>query len=283
MGKTLKSILSNLMYVSGISAISRKYFSNKGNFILMFHGVSKRKDPLLPKDLQPHLSIFEFEFIIKWLGKRFNFISIEEAIRENKNGILLTFDDGFNNNYTNVYPILKKYRIPGLFFVSTQHIIDQKNWLGFIQRSDNHKYFKKDLSKESKSEFFDGISKKNLKTMASDHLITIGSHTISHPQLTTLSSKKVSFELEKSKTFLEKLTGKSIYTFAYPFGIYDERVISLVKEAGYKFAFSTDVIKNQGSDLFEIPRIGIYSHKEAYLSAKLSGLYLKPIKLSNLS
>lgn len=283
MGKTLKNLLSNLMYVSGISALSRNYFSNNGNFILMFHGVSKQKVPLVPKDLQPHLNVNEFEFIIRWLSKRFNFISIKEAIKENKNGILLTFDDGFNNNYTNVYPVLKKYKIPGLFFVSTQHIIDQKNWLGFIQKSNNHKYLKKDLSKENKSEFYDGISKKNLKTMASDHLITIGSHTISHPKLTTLSSKKVSFELEKSKTFLEELTGESIYAFAYPFGNYDKRVISLVKEAGYKFAFGTDVINNHGNDSFEIPRIGIYSHHKAYLSAKLSGLYLKPIKLSTLS
>ena len=82
---------------------------------------------------------------------------------------------------------------------------------------------------------------------------------------------------------ISKLTGETIYAFAYPFGNYDKRIISLVKEAGYKFAFGTDVINNQGDDPFEIPRIGIYSHQKAYLSAKLSGLYLKPIKLSTFS
>ena len=71
------------MYVFGISALSRNYFSNNGNFILMFHGVSKRKVPLVPKDLQPHLNVNEFDFIIRWLSKRFNFISIKEAIKEN--------------------------------------------------------------------------------------------------------------------------------------------------------------------------------------------------------
>tara|TARA_Y100000816_G_scaffold228786_1_gene173909 strand:+ start:432 stop:1286 length:855 start_codon:yes stop_codon:yes gene_type:complete len=275
----LKLFFNELIYSSGFYGTTRKIFSKNGKYILMFHGVSYNRHKGINKEDQPHIVLEEFELILNWLMKRFDFLSLEDAFNNNKSGVLLTFDDGFNNNYSNVYPLLKKYKVPGLFFISTQHVKDPNNWLRFINNNNKGKNFTKNISDEYKSDFFDGISEKNLKKMASDSLITIGSHTVTHPVLTKCSDKELYIELKKSKSYLEKIINKKIDAFAYPFGIYDERVLSHVKKAGYKIAFGTDVINKIGSHLFEIPRIGIYSNKKSYLSAKLSGLYLKPVKI----
>lgn len=67
----------------------------------------------------------------------------------------------------------------------------------------------------------------------------IGSHTVTHPRLPFLSQKNLVFEITESKQILEKLTNKSIMSFAYPFGLYSKRSTDAVKKAGYRFARTT--------------------------------------------
>ena len=88
----------------------------------------------------------------------------------------MTFDDGFENNFNNVLPILSKFKIPALFFVTTQHIINPDNWLHFIdKRIESYGLDKNMMSDFQKSENFNGISEKNLIMMSKSNLVTIGS------------------------------------------------------------------------------------------------------------
>ena len=249
-------------------------------YVIMFHGISKSKVSKVPADIQPHLDIREFSEIIEWLNENFDFLNPDQLLNTNKPGILLTFDDGFNNNFTNVLPVIEKYEIPAIFFITTQHVAKPNEWLHFA-KTKIHRLQKEHNSIHSKdniSDWFDGISIKNLKEMADSSIIEIGSHTISHPLLTETSADQIENELVLSRTFLEGIIKKPVKYFAYPSGNYNSLVISKVREAGYEAAFGIDKINHLGHPIYEIPRIGIYSSELSYLYAKFSGIYQKPIK-----
>ncbi len=65
----------------------------------------------------------------------------------------------------------------------------------------------------------------------------LGSHTLSHPDLRALDDAELEHELVGSKQAIEELTGEPCPTLAYPYGIYDERVVRAAGEAGYELAF----------------------------------------------
>jgi len=245
----------------------------------MFHGVSRKKRHKIPSNVQPHLELIEFESIIEWLKINFDFLTIDDLINHGKSGVLLTFDDGFNNNYTNVVPILKKNNIPAIFFTATQHIVSKNNWLHFVRNNvDSYWSTQKNIPSDIGSDWYDGMSEDSIREIAKDPLFTIGSHTITHPLLTKCSKKELKKELIESKEYLEKLTQKPINYFAYPSGDYNENIMKQVQNAGYDAAFGIDEILKVGNLRYEIPRIGIYSSEIPYLSAKLSGLYLRTLK-----
>ena len=78
-----------------------------GKYVVMFHGVSSMKRPNIGRQVQPHLSKDEFESVIFWLKKNFNFLNPKDLMDSKKEGVLLTFDDGFHNNFSNLLKILQ--------------------------------------------------------------------------------------------------------------------------------------------------------------------------------
>lgn len=124
--------------------------------------------------------------------------------------ILLTFDDGYRDFYTDAYPILKKYHTK-----ATQYVIS-----GFLNSS-NH------------------LTSSQLQEIAKDGLVEIGAHTVHHIWLKGQSLKTVSNEVFQSRETLEKLINKPVISFAYPFGAFDEQAVQVVKDAGFRSAVST--------------------------------------------
>ena len=274
----IQSIFSSTFYYSGLSWLSRKLFSKRGKYVLMFHGVSKKKSSKIPKDIQPYLDNSEFESIISWLKNSFKFLEPDDFLYSNNSGLLLTFDDGFYNNFSNVIPILDKHKVPALFFIPISQIKEPQKWLHFIEsKLDSYGIKKSSLTQEIKKDYYNGIPKENLIEMVNNPLVTIGSHSIKHPLLSQCSSEEVFREILESKEYLEKITKKPVKYFAYPSGDYNQDTIDQVRNVGYHAAFGIDKVHNIGNLRYEIPRIGIYSNSRPYLSAKLSGLYLKPI------
>ena len=275
----MKIFFSKLFYYSGIFNILKKVNLSNNKFILMFHGVSKSKSNSLNQHLQPHLDIKQFENIIKMLNENYCFLKPDEIFNNKKKGILLTFDDGFQNNYNNVIPILNSYDIPGLFFISTQHVIEPNNWLSFIKQNMKKYTVNQDiLSADLKIDYFDGLTKDQIIKIANNPLHTIGSHTVTHPDLTKLSVTNIDSELINSKNYLENIINKPVEYFAYPYGNYNGIVVENVKKAGYRAAFGIDKINFFGESNFEIPRIGIYDDSKYYITAKLSVLNQKSVQ-----
>ena len=129
-----------------------------------------------------------------------------------KNPILLTFDDGYVDNYTQLFPILKKYNVKGIVFPITGLVNENPNFLSTSQ----------------------------IKEMDESGLVEFGSHTKNHVYLAQKDLKKVNDELVESKRFLEENLGKPIRTFCYPYGDYSLAVIKELKKVGYLLSFTVE-------------------------------------------
>lgn len=124
--------------------------------------------------------------------------------------IVLTFDDGYRDFYTDAYPILKKYNVK-----ATQYVI--AGWLGYPNN----------------------MTKAQVAEIAADGLVEIGAHTMHHAWLKGLPLKTLSEEVFESKRTLEEVTGKPVTSFAYPYGAFDLAAINAVAQAGFTSAVST--------------------------------------------
>jgi len=108
---------------------------NKGRLaILMYHGVTDQSLPVwaqVQKD--------EFELQMQYVSENCKPISFEQAVKYIRgkikfpdNSVVITFDDGFKNNFTSAYPILKKYNIPATIFITTSMVDKDNQYEGMI-------------------------------------------------------------------------------------------------------------------------------------------------------
>ncbi|MDB5178502.1 MAG: hypothetical protein JWN01_445 [Patescibacteria group bacterium] len=111
--------------------------------------------------------------------------------------VTLTFDDGWTNQYTNALPLLKKYNEPATFYIISGELTDQPDYMSVTQI-------------------------KALQAQGSE----IASHSVTHPDLTTLTAAKLTAEMKNSQTTLKANFGGTISNFAYPFGAYNAKTIT---------------------------------------------------------
>lgn len=191
----------------------------------------------------------EFEKQLKWLQKNgFCSFTLSELAKLEEipyKSVVLTFDDGYQDNYINAFPLLQKYNFKATIFLVLQRF--EKNWAT-------------DKDKHSSSDELNGekmLSHEEVTKMLQSGLIEIGSHTLSHANLPTLASKED--EIFLSKKELERIYNIKCNSFAYPFGFYDEQSIQEVKKASYTNATTTrnDVFRKEIYNNFIIPRIMI--------------------------
>jgi len=143
--------------------------------------------------------------------------SILSETKLSGNNIVLTFDDGYEDFYTKVWPVLKKYNYKATVYV----IINKLDISGYLTRE-------------------------QVKELAASNLVEIGSHTFNHPDLRSLKNKDAKFEIQASKKILEQISGRPVLTFAYPFGYYKKEFFALASEVGYKAAVSVQPGVKQG-------------------------------------
>jgi len=123
--------------------------------------------------------------------------------------VSITADDGNNSDYEVIYPLLNKHNIPATFFLLTNKNI---NWSRINEM------------------IGEGFS--------------VGSHGISHCDLTKLSRSELRMELEQSKKLIEDKTNQAVDFFSLPFGLYNQKVMAAGREAGYKALLTTTVRLN---------------------------------------
>lgn len=217
-------IILTLITILAILSFSAKYPwwlpPKKGILVLMYHHIydydsTCDMDKLLY--IKPDIFAKQLDILLK---NKFTAITLDElskAYKEKsfvlpKKPVLITFDDGWLNNYTKAFPILKEKNIKANIFLA-YNLIGKTNCMTWEQ----------------------------VLEMQSSGLISFGSHTMNHLALNKLSDEKILEELTESKIELEKKLSKPVTSFAYPYGAgaFDKRIRNLVFKSGYTFDFST--------------------------------------------
>lgn len=221
-------IIAAILLILGIVYVGWRYPAlrrtwywppRRGLVVLMYHHVALLTNPAdeqYPFTVSPEL----FEKHLLFLKQKgYTTISEADILRARQLGtspiqkpVLLTFDDGHADNYTNLFPLLKKYQVPALIFLIT----DQIGTPGYL-------------------------TPEQIQEMQQSGLVRFGSHTCSHRRLRSLSNQEIEQEVQESKKILEAKLGTSVSSFCYPFGAggFDKRVRPLVLKAGYVLDFST--------------------------------------------
>jgi len=171
--------------------------------------------------------------------------------------VMITFDDGYQDNFYNAFPILTKYGHRAVFFPIINFIGTDKT----IPEYNNTQYGK--------------IMDWAMINEMSSAGMEFGSHTISHPILTETDDTQLLSELKDSKEILEEHLQRKIHSFCYPKGLFDGRSISLLKKLGYELAFTTLVGTNfKNTDTYLLRRTEIKPDDTVYdFKKRLEGGY----------
>ncbi len=156
-----------------------------------------------------------------------------------KKPIIITFDDAYEEIHSVVRPVLQKYGMPAVVFVVGDLSIRESVW-----------------DKEFGT-VFKLLSEQQIIELKQDGF-EIGSHSMTHPDLTKLSREEAWRELLRSRMLLEILLNSPVRSFAYPYGLLNDSIKKMASEAGYLFACAAYTGPPRfGSDLYEIRRIKI--------------------------
>lgn len=183
--------------------------------VIVYHGVRPnylgetaeiKRYTVLPETLDHELAYLrDNNYHVISLGALSKYF--DEGVPIPEKPIVLTFDDGWKNQYIYAFPLLKKYGFTATFFIFT-NAVGHKNFLSWEQ----------------------------IKEMDTAGM-TIGGHTKTHPYLIGITDPiALEKEISGGKKIIEEHLGHPIETFAYPFGMYNASTTQAVREAGYRIA-----------------------------------------------
>ena len=156
----------------------------------------------------------DFEKQMNWFYKNnWKSFTISELVSLDKipeKSFVITFDDGFEDNFTNAFTILQKYNFKATIYL----VPNQKT---------NH------WEEKNTSVLSNLLNNEQILQMQNSGLIEFGSHTLSHVNLSTITDEQLLNELKKSKEEVENIIKKECEAFAYPYGKFDEKIVSFVK------------------------------------------------------
>jgi len=216
--------------------------------ILLYHHIADLPDTASSAQKRWTISPGKFDEHMLWIFKHgFHPVTMAQLTSHLKHGlplpakpIVITFDDGWKDQYFSALPILKKYNFPATFFIITGSVGHSAymNWNQVLELSE----------------------------LGMD----IESHSVNHDKLSILPLEKVRPEIEKSKKILEEKIHKPVTVFAYPYGGYSDGVIDIVKDAGFESAVSVSGLNDgylfRADQSYILPRYAIESGE------KLSGV-----------
>ncbi len=209
--------------------------------VLMLHSIA---EPQNAEEALYYLSPKRFHLLLENVRaegyeyadpKRLVEVGASRGLRE----LVVTFDDGYDDFYSDVYPLIAQYGLKPLVFLAAGRIGDWNRW-----------DYGKNLRKRRL------LNAEQIRELQR-HGVQFGSHSLTHPSLPDLSARDLRREVQDSKHRLEDLLGEAVNTFAYPFGEANRRVRAAVIEAGYKMAFTTAEGLNTWQDPYAMMRIDI--------------------------
>ena len=197
---------------------------------LMLHSIS---EPLTREEATYYIAPRRFRRLMRWFrasGYKTSTQAEWLANAVSAKHVLLTFDDGYDDLYRELLPLIVRFGFTPLIFLVADGIGASNVW-------------------DQKP----GLRARNLLTLEQiremqKHGVEFGSHSLTHPRLTEVSDAHLRREVGDSKHRLEDLLGVEVVSFAYPYGGVDGRVRAAVADAGYRLAFTIEPGVNWWND-----------------------------------
>lgn len=242
-----------------------------------FHGIFTDENELNANivDPQQRFTVNDFRIFFEYFLERgYKFISpdyLPERMDTSAKNILMTFDDGYYSNSL-ILPLLNEYKIPALFFISTNHIKYNKTfWVDVAYRnrkkqgaSDKKIFDEQVFLKSQKHDFIDKYLIENfgkdslkptcdvdrtftpaeLKKFAEEKFVFIGNHTTDHAVLTNYELSEAKEQIVNAQNDLLQMTGKLPGSISFPNGNFNEDVVRISGEAGLTVGLTTVHEKN---------------------------------------
>ena len=200
--------------------------------ILMYHVIGAR--PARAPLPELYVSRIDFARELRWLAShRYHPVTLYD-VHEYWHGrlalprkpVVLTFDDGYRGDFTIADPLLRARGWPGVLDLEVAHVVHGDLTPRMIRRL-----------------LADGWE--------------LASHTLTHPDLTALDSRRLEHEVTGSRRWLRRRFGVDVNFFCYPSGRYDRRVIAAVRASGYLGATTTEPGLARRAGLYTLNRIRI--------------------------
>ena len=212
--------------------------------ILMYHSIAAMPKGTVMRSLHVPPKLFKLQMqLLKIFGyKGLSMGDLQPYLTGEKQGKVagITFDDGFKNNLTHALPILQKFGFTATNYVISQNIGGINHW---------------DLNK--------GIPENPLMNVSEIKQwiqggMEIGSHTQNHVRLAEIDIELATQEIIQSKLDLEKQFNCYIKHFCYPYGNYNDEIVTIAKKAGYSTATTVERGRaKSGDNLFTLPRVPV--------------------------
>lgn len=282
----IKEIIAFVLFIPGLIFLKRKFSNNNILFVLNYHNFSKYNNFKTKRGSVLETSYSKsFKRQIRFFKKYFNFYYPEDFFEgEPKKGlsILITFDDGYKDNYNIAAKILKENKIPTIFFVTTKYInsdnyimhdmikylveknIISKDYLKLLDELNNEVNYKKedvekitDLFKRNNPNHRLMLDNEEVKDLY-ENGFKIGNHTYDHEGLTFLTKEKQFESIKNANDDLIKITGVKPNHFAYPNGFFNHKTLEILDELDLKYGYTIIGGYNTKNDSKKsLKRIGI--------------------------
>ena len=287
---TERMLLKALDFIGANDHVLRKNKKN-GVVILAYHEVDR-------SNFEKHVDYMR--------AKGFVLVSMDQVARllyarraTPRKSIAITFDDGWQSNYSQVYPVALEKRVPITIYLTSKAVTGEyKPWfqaaaelkvsgvenvpseslLETMPPSERDRLLR-ELRTENKKRTFRSLtlSLEEVLEMGRSGMVAFGSHTCTHPDMDKISLEEAEKEIVESKKELESLTGRTVEHFAYPTGFFSPAFFKMLEKASYKTAVTTIAGKNDTSgpiNPFGLNRICLSGADDAIiLASKISGLW----------
>lgn len=191
--------------------------------VLLYHRVVRKSEATGKHKIYVDAKRFErqMQYLKDHNFETLTFYDIAEKkhLNSNRPKVIITFDDGYEDNYYHAFPILKKFNFKAVIFLVTQKSYNE--W-GVKEGEPRVLLMSKEMIREM-----------------SDYGVEFGGHTQSHIDLKTLNAEEIKSEILGCKKDVESITGKKTISFAYPFGGLNDEIKRITQYSGYDFGIAT--------------------------------------------
>lgn len=236
--------------IDPVSSILHDRAGHHGPVVLMYHSVVPGKgSPAWPWAVSMERFRSQLDFLRDHGWRTVTLQNLVKGSTTNSpRTIVITFDDGYADNFL-AYEELVRRDMVASWFVVTGSIGNMPKWRDQGQPNETV------------------LNVDQLKIMGQTGM-EIGSHTASHLRLPKLDDQSLAAELNYSKTTLEDLLGHEISGFAYPYGAWDARCAQAVRQAGYRYACTTQSGWALRDNVYQIRRLTVYNRDTTSMLAR---------------